>query len=430
MARKDRDGGGSTVNTAPAAGVLPRVTVGDMSRVALLAACLLALGCPSEDVPVDDTPGFADPRDLPLPRPGALGPLPDQEVGSGGGGPCGIAAGDLDGDGDLDLAVSHILTSDIGILLNQGDDGFVGVWHWWSHHSPVVLGEELGVVTIADLNGDGANDIAVSSGVTNEVIVLTNPGKDFAQQGFAAEPWPVGEFPYGVAAAPLNDDEHLDLVVSNGTGGSISVLLNTGGGFEAGVEHSVGGDEPGFVSLKDVTGDGILDAVTSNHFTSEAAVLPGLGGGDFDTAQTFPTGEGPSSPSLADADGDGDLDLFTSNEFSSDVSYLANDGAGQFEELARFDMGEEPYFVAPMDYDGDGDIDLAVPLYAEDRLVVWFNDGDGNFGPILGTATGDEPTSIATGDFDGDGDPDLAVTNFRSDTVSIFLNRWNETEPE
>jgi hypothetical protein len=93
-------------------------------------------------------------------------------------------------------------------------------------------------------------------------------------------------------------------------------------------------------------------------------------------------------------------------------------------------MGEEPYFVAPMDYDGDGDIDLAVPLYAEDRLVVWFNDGDGNFGPILGTATGDEPTSIATGDFDGDGDPDLAVTNFRSDTVSIFLNRWNETEPE
>ena len=395
-------------------------------------ACLgaLAFGCQPEAEPEPPTPGYADPRDLPLPRPGALGPLPDQEVGTAGGGPCGIAAGDLDGDGDLDLAVGHILTSSVSILLNEGDDGFVGAWHWWTHLGPMVLGEELGVVTIEDLNDDGYNDIAVTSGVTNEVYVLTNPGMDITQRGFEATAFDVGEFPYGVAAARLDDDPFPDLVVSNGTGGDISVLFNQADGtFAPAVQHSVSGDEPGFVRLADVTGDQSLDAITSNHFTSAAAVLPGLGGGDFGPAQTFPTGDGPSSPALADADGDGDLDLFTSNEFSSDVSYLSNDGSGGFTEVTRFDMGQEPYFVQPIDYDGDGDPDLAVPLYAEDLLVIWFNDGDGNFGPVLGAATGVEPNSLATGDFDGDGDPDIAVSNYWSDSVSIFLNRWNEVEP-
>ncbi len=400
-----------------------------MTRALLLGVVLL-LGCPSTDGDDDDTPGYADPTDVPLPRPGALGPLPDWEVGSGGGGPCGIAAGDLDGDGDIDLAVSHILTGDVSILLNQGEDGFVGAWHWWTHHGPVEVGEELGVVTIADINGDNANDIAVTSGVTNEVFVLTNPGMELAQQPFAAEGFPVQEFPYGVSAALLTNDPHMDLVVSNGTSGSISVLLNTGSGLQEAVHHSVDGDEPGFVKLEDVNGDGILDAVTSNHFDAEAAVLLGSGGGDFEAAMTFPTGDGPSSPELADVDGDGDLDLFTSNEFSSDVSFLKNDGEGNFEEIARFDMGEEPYFVKAIDYDGDGDPDLAVPLYGDDRLVIWFNDGLGAFAPVLGAATGIEPNSIATGDFDMDGDEDIAVSNFWSDSVSIFLNRWNETEPE
>ena len=395
----------------------------------LLALAVLLLGCPSTDEPDDDddTPGYADPFDLPLPRAGALGPLPDQELGTGGGGPCGIAAGDLDGDGDLDLAVSHINSSTVSILINQGEDGFVGAWHWWTHVNPSSVGEELGVVTIADLTGDGANDIAVSSGATDEVFVLTNPG-NLAQGGFSAEAWAVGEFPYGVAAAHLNDDSDMDLVVSNGTGSSLSVLLNSGSGFAGAVEYPVGGDEPGFVRLADVTGDGLLDAVTSNHFSAEAAVLPGEGGGVFGAPLNFPTGEGPSSPALMDADGDGDLDLFTANEFSDDVSYLSNDGQGRFTEVTRFDMGEEPFFVEPIDYDGDGDMDLAVPLNRDDLLVLWFNDGDGNFGPVLGTTTGQEPSSVAQGDFDLDGDPDLAVTNFRSDTVSIFLNRWNEVE--
>src|SRR4051794_19267015 len=66
-----------------------------------------------------------------------------------GDGPIGMAAADLDGDGDQDLAVADNLSGKITILLNNGSGKFTQ-----SATSPVKVGSAPVEIVPADLDGD------------------------------------------------------------------------------------------------------------------------------------------------------------------------------------------------------------------------------------------------------------------------------------
>ena len=109
-----------------------------------------------------------------------------------------IAVGDLDGDGDLDLAGPNINEGRVSVLLNQGDGRF-------GPRQTYTVGLDPTAVALGDLNGDGQADLVVTSQVTaigfNGVVnVLTNLGN-----GTFGSPvtYSAGIFPRSVAVGDL-----------------------------------------------------------------------------------------------------------------------------------------------------------------------------------------------------------------------------------
>lgn len=150
--------------------------------------------------------------------------------------PWGLACGDLDGDGDLDLVVGNDVSDEVVVLLNRGDGLFAApiVHHAGSH----VRGVAIGYV-----DADGARDIVVANWDDSTITVMINTGSGgFTDSSSGAATHAVATAPLDVVLYDLNADSNLDIVVAgaggSGGGGGVSVLLGDGlGGFAAAVTY-------------------------------------------------------------------------------------------------------------------------------------------------------------------------------------------------
>jgi hypothetical protein len=347
---------------------------------------------------------------------GGTGTLEPDRAYDVGDDPHSVAAADLDGDGDLDLAVAnssnHTDERIASVLLNQGDGTFAAQVTYDVGDGPLS-------VAAGDLDGDGGLDLAFTNWGLGTVSVLRNQGAG----KFAAEvTYTAGYEPRSVAAGDLDGDGDLDLAVTNGDG-KLSVLLNRGDGtFPAPVTYAAGA-WPGSVQVGDLDDDGDLDLVFVNWFPSSSgtiSVLLNQGNGTFAARVTYGVGGGPQSVEAGDLDGDGDLDLAVTNSEGGNISVLRNRGDGTFSAQVTYDV-RSPAVVAAGDLDADGDLDLALANFDPGTVSVLLNRGDGTFANPVAYGAGNRPYSVATGDLDGDGDVDLAVTNVDDDSVSVLM---------
>jgi hypothetical protein len=232
--------------------------------------------------------------------------------------PFSVAVGDLDGDGNLDLAVANYTSNDVSVLQGDGTGNFVPF-----PGSPLATGGNSPIsVAIGDLDGDGNLDLAVANNTSNDVSVLQGDGTgNFVP--FPGSPLATGgNAPGSVAIGDLDGDGNLDLAVTNGLSDTVSVLQGDGtGNFTLSTTPSTG-DGPFFVAAGDLNGDNRPDLAVANTVSNEVSVLLGKGDGTFVTSASFVTGNNPRWLALGDLNGDGKADLAVANSSSDTVSLL------------------------------------------------------------------------------------------------------------
>ncbi len=348
--------------------------------------------------------------------------------------PKSIVATDLDGDGDLDLAVANTgwstvpstyADSTISILKNNGDGTFVAKVDYVVGYYPY---STLGV----DFDGDGDVDLAVVNSDSNLSIFWNDGNGTFTRKS----DYSAGSMPRRLSAADFDNDGNVDLAVGH-NGSKVSVLMNAGNGnFNTLIDYDANGSAFS-IYASDVNGDGYQDLVTNN-----ISVLKNKGDGTFQAGVTYRTGDGAESISASDLDGDGDEDLVTANWWSETISVHRNKGDGTFHpKLETYQAGVYPSSVYASDLDGDGDDDLAVAnagvcgdfFGCQDYSVsVLKNDGAGKFLEVGRYPTYYNSVSVFVSDLDEDGDNDLAVANAGSlhgfaNSVSVIKNNGNGT---
>jgi hypothetical protein len=215
-----------------------------------------------------------------------------------------IAEGDFNGDGNLDLAVLQggppPAPSSVALLFGDGHGSF---------RAPIFIGAGDGCTRIAagDLNGDGKLDLAVSdksaSGAGYLALLIGNGDGTFQSPSFLT----TGNSPALILITDLNGDGITDLVATDFANETLAVLIGSGAGqFGAPVIYKqVGaGTPPGGLAAGDWNGDGNLDLMVSSNLS---VILPGNGDGTFGFAQAFATFDG-NGIGAADFNNDGKLD--------------------------------------------------------------------------------------------------------------------------
>jgi hypothetical protein len=147
-----------------------------------------------------------------------------------------LASADINGDHTADVVVSNANGDSISVLAGKGGLGF-------DRAVAAILGGGTGPegLLVADLNGDGAKDIATSGSFQDKVFVLAGFGNGTfaAPQEFSLA---AGALPAGMAQGDFNRDRRIDLAVANMQNNTVTILVNPCSG-DCGLNGSVTVDE-------------------------------------------------------------------------------------------------------------------------------------------------------------------------------------------
>jgi hypothetical protein len=334
--------------------------------------------------------------------------------------PQGVAVADLNGDGLAEIAVTSINPDRVSIFKNFGNGDF-------ARPLDILLPNRSGPdqVVAGDFDGDGRLDLVVSLGNFDAVALLTN------EREFSDLPKIIatGVKPSFMAAADLDGDGYLDLVVSNSGSGDLTFLFNDGlGNFKA---QAIGvGRMPRTVAVGDFDGDGLIDVAVAVAGTQSIEVLKNYGERVFKSWQSISTDRlAPDGLVVSDLEGDGDLDICVTVGGGQDGARMltyVNNGDGQFSggPVAVMD-GNGSTALASADFDLDHNLDIACIASSDPMVAVWHNQGVARFTSYSEFGAGRGPTQVVAADLDGNGSPDLVIVNRESDSISVLINLVN-----
>ncbi len=326
-----------------------------------------------------------------------------------------IAAGDFTHDGVADLAIGKALNdyptntpASVALFRGAADFRFTPIGDY-------LTGRQSTALTIADMNGDDRDDLAVttriSAGVHRlEVILAASDGS------LPESPVSIAQGPDTIAlfARDLDLDGHVDLVATEQY--RTRVLKGNGlGGFSiASTQNHAGASR---VEVGDFNGDHVDDFLRVSGSLADFHSGDGRGGFATVSVQSSLVPD-PRAILAVDLDHDGRIELVVANYIG--LHLFRSDGTGELTRNALIAIEGGADSIAAGDFNGDGLPDLAATSHMLNANFVVLSTGGGNFASGTLPGAGEDPDIVTAGDFDGDGWDDIVVGNTGSNDLSLF----------
>jgi Bacterial type II and III secretion system protein/FG-GAP-like repeat len=359
-----------------------------------------------------------------------------------GNNPVALAAATYSGGTLPDLAVVNQNDNSISILVNQDNGSFVA-----QANSPFKLGaNELGPVAIA--TGTFGNTVVDSSGVTiapvdlviansttnNVSVLLGNNDGTFTEA--PGSPYAVGTNPSSVVVADLNGDGNLDFAVTNKGDNTISFFKGDGTGkftafpaspFTLQNNSTIAEKGPVAVAsanfknttLPNSTAPEVDLAIVDENSNNVAILL-----GSLDTASNVVFTEAKSSPiavgatpvalAAGDLNTDGIPDLAVVNQGDNTISVILGstnaDATFSLAPGSPLSTATTPVGIVIANFTGGEVPSLAVTNAGVSTLGLYVGLGGAEFASRLEVATPATPSAIISATLTSTGLPDVALT--------------------
>ncbi|CAF1296076.1 unnamed protein product [Adineta ricciae] len=343
--------------------------------------------------------------------------------------PRSLTTGDVNNDDQVDIVTVNTYADTISIFLGEGTGNFTLIETYLTEASAQPQGASIG-----DLNKDGNMDIAVCNYYTSTTSIFLGYGNGSFQ---AQVLYSVGyqTWANSINLADFNNDSILDIVVTNYNGNNVAILLGLGNGTFSNVSaYSIGdGAGPTYQSIGDFNNDQILDIAVVNTIINTVVILFGFGDGTFLLGTTYSAGANfaPGSIASGDFNHDGQSDIILTNFITNTIIVFVDYDRHSYASVIahRLADGSQPHSVALGDLNDDGWLDIVVANYGTDNIGILLGLGNALFSSMITYSTGNDshPLSLAIADLNHDSHLDIVVSNSETNNVAFFHGYSNGT---
>ena len=275
-------------------------------------------------------------------------------------------------------------------------------------------------IAAGDVTGDGWVDLILAGTGRGSVTVYPSHGAEDGDEGQRFRPardYVLGGGPFDLALGDLNRDGHLDIAVANADSDTINILVNSGTGqFPTRVDLPMPGNPRG-IALGDFNRDGILDLAVTRFATAQLDIIFGAGDGTFPTRRTHQAPVNPQGMAVADFNRDGWQDVAVASASGVIRIYETFATGAVIRDVQPTGYGWN--VLAAGDLDRDGRVDLAVASTGGSVVYLLYN-RSGGWTSSAAVTVASSPRGIAIGDLNQDGTREIVTAGRAESSVTVI----------